>query len=62
MNRPGYGCLTCPKDECDGCTTILVTQEETAMCRCGFSKARKKKMPRTAAAARSDAKNSRCLL
>ena len=45
MNRPGYGCLTCPKDECDGCTTILVTQEETAMCRCGFSKARKKKCP-----------------
>lgn len=45
MNRPGYGCLTCPKDECDGCTTILATREEMAMLRCGVSKARKKKYP-----------------
>lgn len=45
MNRPGYGCLTCPKETCDGCTHIQRTQEETAMRQCGFSKARKKNAP-----------------
>ena len=59
MNRPVYGCLTCPKDECDGCTTILATREETAMLRCGIPGARvcKKKMPAAAVTAPSDKKD-----
>ena len=40
MNRPGYACLTCPKDECDGCTQILPRREEAAMLRCGIPKKR----------------------
>ena len=54
MNRPGYACLTCPKDECDGCTQILPRREEAAMLRCGIPKKRiYKKIFRTAATIRN---------
>ena len=45
MNRPGYGCLTCPKETCDGCTHIQRTQEETAMRQCGGFQSTQKKYP-----------------
>ncbi len=63
MNRPGYSCLTYTRTECDGCTTILPTREETAMLKYGISRTRtRKKMPAAAATTTSDAKNSTCLL
>ena len=60
MNRPGYGCLTCPKDECDGCYKVRRTKEESAMLYCGIprTRVRKEKKPEAAATAPSNAKKN----